>query len=147
MIKVVNIISDTNIGGAGKVILHFAQNYDKSKYEVSVVVPTGSALVEELRRTPVKVIEVDGLKDKSWDLKSLRKLIKILKAEKPDIVHTHASSTARLAAKFVKGAKIIYTRHCAYPVPDRIKKGVGHFIYKHVNEYFSDRIIAVRKCG
>ena len=28
MIKVVNIISDTNIGGAGKVIINFSRNFD-----------------------------------------------------------------------------------------------------------------------
>lgn len=143
MIKVVNIISDTNIGGAGKVLLHYAKNYDKTKYCVSVIVPKGSALVEELKNTSVQVMELDGLKDKSLDLKSLLKLIKVLKQEKPDIVHTHASSVARLAARFIKGTKIVYTRHCAYPVSNKIKKGPGHFLYKHVNEYFSDRIIAV----
>lgn len=143
MIKVLNVISDTNIGGAGKVILQFAKSYDKSKYEVGVVVPKGSALIEELKNTSVKIIEIDGLKDKSWDLKSLFKMIKVLKKEKPDIVHTHASSTARLAARFMRNVKIVYTRHCAYPVSNRIKKGIGHFLYKHINEFFADRIIAV----
>lgn len=143
MIKVMNIISDTNIGGAGKCIINFSRNYDSKKYEIVVVLPKGSDLVKELKDTSVKVIEVDGIKDKSFDLKSLFKFIKIIKAEKPDIVHTHASSVARMAARMVRGTKIIYTRHCAYPVSDKIKKGIGRFIYKNVNEYFSDRIIAV----
>ena len=51
-----------------------------------------------------------------------KKLKKIIKQEKPDIVHTHASSIARLAARMVKGTRVIYTRHCAYPVSERIKK-------------------------
>ena len=57
MIKVVNVISDTNIGGAGKCVINFARNYDQKKYDVSVVVPKGSALIGELEKTPVKIIE------------------------------------------------------------------------------------------
>lgn len=143
MIKVVNVISDTNIGGAGKCVINFAKNYDQKKYEVSVIVPKGSDLVNELKQTTVKIIEIDGIKDKSFDIKALFKLIKILKAEEPDIVHTHATSIARIAAKFVDGARIIYTRHCAFPVSSRIKKGIGKILYKNINEFFADRIIAV----
>lgn len=143
MIKVVNVISDTNIGGAGKCVINFARNYDQKKYDVSVVVPKGSALIGELEKTPVKIIEIDGIKDKSLDIKALFKLIKILKTEEPDIVHTHATSIARVAAKFVDGARIIYTRHCAYPVSNRIKKGLGKVLYKNINELLADRIIAV----
>lgn len=143
MIKVMNIISDTNIGGAGKCIINFSKNFDSKEFEIIVVLPKGSALVKELQGTKVKVIEIDGLKDKSLDLKSYFKLRKIIKAEKPDIVHTHASSIARIAARFVKGTRVIYTRHCAYPVSEKIKKGIGRFLYKNINEYFSDRIIAV----
>lgn len=143
MIKVVNIISDTNIGGAGKCVINFCKNYNKKEFEIVVILPKGSALIEELKKSSAKLIEIDGLKDKSFDIKSLFKLIKILRKEKPDIVHTHASSIARVAAKFVKDTKIIYTRHCAFPVSNRIKKGIGRFLYKNVNEIFSDRIIAV----
>lgn len=143
MIKIVNVISDTNIGGAGKCIINFCRNYDKKKYEIVVVLPKGSALVGELKNTGVKLIEIDGLKDKSLDFGSLMKLIKVLREERPDIVHTHASSVARIAAKFVHGTKIIYTRHSAFPVSDKIKKGIGRFLYKNVNEFFADEIIAV----
>lgn len=143
MIKVINVISDMNIGGAGKCLIYFAQNFDREKFDVSVILPKGSALVDELKNTPMRVIEIDGLKDKSWDFKSLWKLIKIFKKEKPDIVHTHASFTARLAARLFKSIKIVYTRHCAYPVSNRIKKGIGHYFYKFMNEFYADRIIAV----
>ena len=147
MIKVVNVISDTNIGGAGKCIINFCKNYNKKKFEIVVVLPKGSALVEELKSTGVKIIEIDGLKDKSWDFASLFKLIKVLREEKPDIVHTHASSTARLAAKFVKDTKVVFTRHSVFPVNPKIKKGFGRFIYKNTNELLSDRIIAVAEAA
>lgn len=147
MIKVLNIISDLNVGGAGKCVINFCKNYNKKKFEIVVVVPEGSELVPELKKTSARVIEVDGLKNKSLDIKSFFKLRKIIKEEKPDIVHTHASSIAKLAARFVRGTKVIYTRHSVFPVSDRIKYGVGRWAYKTVNEFTSDRIIAVAEAA
>ena len=147
MIKVLNIISDSNIGGAGKCVIYFCRSYNKKEFNVSVVVPRGSELINELKKTNVKIIEVDGLKDKSLDIKAFFKLRKIIKNEKPDIVHTHASFIARLAARFVKGTKIIYTRHSVFPVSNMIKYGLGRCINKFANEFTSDRIIAVAEAA
>ncbi|MBQ9267878.1 MAG: DUF4330 family protein [Clostridia bacterium] len=147
VIKVLNIISDLNIGGAGKCVINFCKNFDRKEFEIVVVVPEGSQLVAELKKTKVKVIEVNGLKNKSLDVKSFFELLKVIRAEKPDIVHTHASSIARLAARFVKGTKIIYTRHSVFPVSEKIKDGVGRWAYKTSNEFLADRIIAVAEAA
>lgn len=147
MIKVLNIISDSNIGGAGKCVINFCKSYDKSKFQISVVVPKNSELINELKKTSVKIIEVDGLKDKSLDFKAFFKLRKIIKEEKPHIVHTHASSIARLAAKTVNGVKVVYTRHSVFPVSDKIKSGIGRFFYKYSNEFTTDKIIAVAEAA
>ncbi len=143
MIKIINVISDTNIGGAGKCLINFCKNFDRTKFEVGVILPEGSKLIKELEKTGVKIIEIDGLKDKSWDFKSLFKLIKILRKEEPDIVHTHSSVTARVAAKFVKDCKVVFTRHSVSPVSNLAKSVPGKFVCKFINETFSDRIIAV----
>ena len=147
MIKVVNVISDTNIGGAGKCLINFCANYNREKFDVSVVLPQGSELVDKLKRTGVKLIELDGLKDKSWDIKALFSLIKILKNEAPDVVHTHSSITARLAARFIKDCKIVFTRHSVFPVSKWVKNIPGKWIYKIINETLSDRIIAVAEAA
>lgn len=147
MIKIVNVISDTNIGGAGKCLINFCKNFDQQKFDISIILPKESKLIEKLKDTKVKIIELDGLKDKSWDLPSLFKLIKILKEEAPDIVHTHSSLTARLAAKFVKDCKIVFTRHSVFPVSPLIKNAPGRWINKWINETLSDRIIAVAEAA
>lgn len=143
MIKIVNVISDTNIGGAGKCLINFCENYNKKDFEICVILPKNSKLISKLKPTGVKIIEIDGLKDKSWDFKSLFTLVKILKEEAPDIVHTHSSVTARVAAKFVKDCKVVFTRHSVFPVSNWIKSLPGRWIYKGLNELLSDRIIAV----
>ena len=48
MIRVLNIISDTNIGGAGRVILNYLRYTDKSKFETLVAIPKGSLLKKAL---------------------------------------------------------------------------------------------------
>ena len=123
MIKVVNVISDANIGGAGKCILTFLKHYDKKKFDVTVVVPSKSLLIPEIKALGEKYIEVDGICNKSLDLKSIKALRKVFADIKPDIVHAHAAMSARIAAKFSK-AKIIYTRHSVFEPSKTISSAV-----------------------
>lgn len=142
MIKILNIISDTNIGGAGRYIINFLKYYDRSRYEVKLVLPYNSLLKPEIEKLDTEVIEADGLAEKSFSWKAVKSLRRIIKEEKPDIVHTHGALSGRVAAKGT-GAKIVFTRHSAFPVPDRIRKQPGRFINKTLNEMLADRIIAV----
>ena len=50
MIRVLNIISDTNIGGAGRVILNYLRYADRDKFETLVAIPRGSLLSPCWRR-------------------------------------------------------------------------------------------------
>ena len=81
MLKILNIISDSNIGGAGRCLFNFLKYYDRKKFAVKVVVPKGSLLKPEIEKLKTKVIEVDGIADKSFDYKAIRKLNKIIKKE------------------------------------------------------------------
>ncbi len=142
MIKVLNVISDTNVGGAGRVILNYLKYCDRKNFDISVVMPKGSLLKERVERFGVKVYEIDGMADKSLDFGAIGRLKTVIKKENPDIVHTHGSMSGRIAGRQC-GKKVIYTRHSAFPVSPRIKKGIGRFINKTVNEHYADRIIAV----
>lgn len=53
-IKILNIISDTNIGGAGKCIITYCKNMNTEKFDVSVVMPKGSLLKPEIEATRSK---------------------------------------------------------------------------------------------
>ena len=78
MIKVLNIISDSNIGGAGRCVLTFLKYFDRSRFQVRVVVPTGSLLIPEINRLGIKTIETDGIAEKSLSLEGIKKLKKII---------------------------------------------------------------------
>lgn len=146
MKKIIEVSSDTNIGGAGKCLLTLLSEYDRSKYEMKVILPKNSLLKPHIEVLGVEIIEVDGISDKSLDLKCIGKIYKIFKKEKPDLVHTHASMSARVAAKFA-GAKVVYTRHSVFPPAKAISEGIGKKINGFINNFFSDGIIAVAEAA
>ncbi len=141
-IKVLNIISDTNIGGAGKCIVTYCNNYNREKYEIFVVMPKDSLLKTELQKTGVEIIEIDGLKDKSFEISAIKKIEKIIKDVKPDIVHTHASLSARIAARKCGINKIVYTRHCDFPISKVYRFKLVRLLNGYLNEKLADKIIA-----
>ncbi len=142
MTKVLNIISDTNIGGAGRVLLNYAKYRDRKNYDVSVALPKNSMLADPLRKLDVTIYEIDGMADKSYDKEAVGRLKALIKEVDPDIVHTHGALSGRIAAKAC-GKKIVYTRHCAFPVKSCMKHGPGRWANKLINEHYADRIIAV----
>lgn len=146
MKKIIEVSSDSNIGGAGKCIITYLENYDKSKYEVKVLLPTGSLLIPDLKKMGIDIIEVPEIADKSLDLKAISALKNIFKQEKPDLIHAHASMSARIAAK-LSGTKVVYTRHSVFEPSPKISKGIGKAINGMVNNFFSDGIIAVAEAA
>ena len=145
-IKVVEVSSDSNIGGAGKCILTFLKTFDREKFDVSVILPRNSLLKPEVEKYRVKVFEADNLAEKSLSLSAISGLKRLFKRLKPDVVHTHASMSARIAAKRC-GIKIVYTRHSVFPPPASISKGIGKAINGFVNNHTADRIIAVAEAA
>ena len=142
MIKVLNIISDTNIGGAGRVIENYLACRDSDRFDVSVALPSGSLLIPKLKPFGIHIYEVDAMRDRSFDMKAVKKLVEVIKREDPDIVHTHGAFSGRIAGKRC-GKHVVVTRHSAFPLSERTKKFPFRQIYKYLNERYADRIIAV----
>ena len=142
MIRVLNIISDTNIGGAGRVLLNYMNRADREHFDVSVAMPRGSLLKAPLEELGTTVYEVDGLADRSYHKDDVKELVKLIDRVKPDIVHTHGALSGRIAGRRC-GRVVIYTRHSAFPVPAKLKYPPGRWVNKFINEYYSDHIIAV----
>ena len=146
MIKVIEVSTDTNIGGAGRVLLILLKELDRTKFNVSVILPENSLLKSEIEKLGIKITEVPGIADKSLDFSSIKTLKEVFDKEKPDIVHTHASMSARIAAR-LSGCKVVYTRHSVFPPAKSISRGIGKVINGMVNNFFSDRIIAVAQAA
>ena len=134
-IKVMQVISDSNIGGAGKVLLNMLECFDKNKIDCKIIIPNGSRLKDFIKDLGYDIIEINNLGESSFDYELIKIFISIFKCERPDIIHTHASLSARIAAKIL-GIKIIYTRHW-------LGGEKTNFLLKLINNYFCDAAIAV----
>lgn len=141
-IRVLNIISDTNIGGAGRCLLNYLKYCDRERYEIAVLLPAGSQLKPAVEKLGAVVLEADIEGDRSFDLKAIPLLRRMVAAAEPDVIHTHGSMSGRIAARN-SSARLIYTRHSAFPVPESLKHGPKHWANRLVSEIYADRIISV----
>ncbi|MCI9671022.1 MAG: glycosyltransferase family 4 protein [Lawsonibacter sp.] len=142
MIKVLNIISDTNIGGAGRVILNYLRYTHRDRFETWIALPRGSLLKAPLEEAGGRVLEVDGIADRSYHREDVKTLRALMEVQRPHIVHTHGCLSGRIAAKKCH-IPVVYSRHSAFPVPAKLKYPPGRWVNKLVNEHYADRIIAV----
>ena len=132
MIRILNIISDTNIGGAGRVILNYLRYADRNKFETLVAIPRGSLLKPLLEEAEVTVYEVDGMADCSYASQDVKALQALIRRVKPDLVHTHGALSGRIAAKRCH-VPVVYSRHSAFPVPAKLKYPPGRWVNKLLN--------------
>ncbi len=143
MKKILHIISDSNIGGAGRYLLTYLENCDTTKYDVGVVIPTDSKLREEIEKLGFAYYEVDNLAEKSFDVKCVKSLKSLFKLIKPDIIHAHACLSARIAGKLCSIKAIFYTRHSVFPQSKKLTNPVGKTINGIIGGGLCDGIIAV----
>ena len=142
MIRVLNIISDTNIGGAGRVLINYLRYSDRRQFETWAAVPRGSLLKAPLEEAGARVLEADGIADRSYRREDVGVLRRLIAQAEPDLVHTHGCLSGRIAAKRCK-VPVVYSRHSAFPVPAKLRYPPGRWVNKLVNEHYADHIIAV----
>ncbi|HOL66830.1 MAG TPA: glycosyltransferase [bacterium] len=108
--RVYYIIGTLEIGGAEKQLLKLCQGLDKKKFLPGVIVlRSGGALKKDFLKSGVEVLEAG--KRFKVDVFFFLRLVRILKKEKPDIVHTFmftANTWGRLAA-LLAGVPIIFS--------------------------------------
>ena len=142
MTRVLDLISDTNIGGAGRVLLNYLKYADTARFETLAAVPRGSLLKAPLEEAGARVYEVDAMADRSYDRGDVGVLKDLIAQIRPDLVHTHGCLSGRVAAKRLR-VPVVYSRHSAFPVPAKLRYPPGRWVNKWVNEHYADRIIAV----
>lgn len=111
--KILYVISDRNIGGAGIQLLNILRHLDRREFRVTVALPFRSRLRARLiaMRVPVRELEC---RCEELSPRAVCEMLSVIRAERPDIVHTNAAVAARIAARLC-GRRVVFTRHCAYP--------------------------------
>ena len=132
--RVLHVISDENIGGAGVLLCTLLRHFDRDRVESFVALPRGSALCERIEAMNFPILALDHPCDR-LSLASVREISSIIRKEKIELVHANAALCARIAAKRC-GVPVVHTRHCCF-APTRWQKMLGV-----CNRALSDCVIA-----
>jgi glycosyltransferase involved in cell wall biosynthesis len=140
MKKVIHVLTDTNIGGAGRYLFNLISGWSHSRYELIVVCPGGGELERQLRKMGVNLYTVNG-GESSFKVEHVKTLCEIISKQKADIVHTHASLSGRIAGKLL-GSKVVITRHGI----SRVNKGlIGRNMTRFISRVLTDKMIAISR--
>lgn len=140
MRKIIQVLTDTNIGGAGRYLINMISSWDGGRYDLTVVCPEGGELERQLINKGVNLYTVKG-GENSLTKEHITALCQIISKEKADIVHTHASLSGRIAGKILR-RKVVLTRHGMSPINSSI---IVRGATKLVSCLLTDRIIAVSR--
>lgn len=143
MIRVLEAISDTNIGGAGRLLLARLEESDRARFDEIVILPKASKLCPHLDALGVKYIEIDGCGDRSLDIFAIPKLYRELRHVRPQILNSHACLSARIAGRLAGVPVVIQTRHSSFPIGKFYDNRVVRAAVRSASRIFTDRIIAV----
>lgn len=140
--RVVEVISDSNIGGAG-VLLCNRLKHKSEDIKTVVILPEGSRLLPRLRALGVPVVQMKRCRDRSLDPLAIPELTAILSALKPDIVNSHGCASARIASK-LSGARVsLYTRHCCFSLKRIYEQRLIRWLIAFTSKLMCDAVIAV----
>lgn len=151
MIKVCHIITKLELGGAQRNTLFTVQNLDRDKYDAFLIAGAGGILDSEAENN-IKIYNVRSLIRRISplsDFKALISVYRILKLEKPDVVHTHSSKAGiigRIAAKLAGIKVIIHTIH-GFGFNDTQPFYIK-YLYIYLEKFcalFTDMLVAVAK--
>lgn len=141
MIKVLHILSDSNIGGAGIYVSNLIKSFDRERFEMSVLLPQGSKAVRMMEGQNISITEADIAPDKSLDLHSISVLRRYIKQSGCDIIHAHGSASARIACKGI--CKSVFTKHTLSVRGSGLRGAADRLMYRMTGGY----AIAVSKAA
>lgn len=112
MIKVLHVISDTGIGGAGVLLTNLLRHANTALFSYCVALPKSSKLTSRFEALGIRTIPLEGLADRSADPAAIPALLSLLRRERPDVLHTHAVLSARVAGLLGGVPVRVNTKHC-----------------------------------
>jgi len=115
--KTLYIITKSNWGGAQKYVFDLASHLQEVGEEVVVAFGGNGILAERLKEKNIRTLEITDLErdvDLRKEIKVFREIYKILKIEKPDIIHLNSSKIGAIGSLLGRVAgikKIVFTAH------------------------------------
>ncbi len=115
--KILYIITKGNWGGAQRYIFDLATSFSRPTDEVGVAVGEGNELKDRLQSAGIHVIPLPGVEREIalWnDFTTLGGLVRLLRKERPDVVHLNSAKIGglgALASRLARVPRIIFTAH------------------------------------
>jgi len=115
--KILFLITKSNWGGAQRYVHDLAINLPREQYKCVVAAGGDGEMIGKLEASGIRVIKISGLqRDISFrkEIQSSREILKILKSERPDVLHINSSKAGAIGAvlgRWSKIPKIIFTAH------------------------------------
>lgn len=138
--KVLHVISDSNIGGAGVLLCNLLTTFDKEAVESTVALPCGSKLAPRFLKMGIPVLYLSEDCDRASP-NSIWELLRIIRRSHADIVHTNAALSARVAARLCR-VPVVHTRHCYFPPTGLLSNNFVRRAAGLCNRMLSDYVIA-----
>ena len=142
--RVLHVISDENIGGAG-VLLSTLLSHFAPHVKSYVALPRGSALIERLDAEGLVICELEQACDRA-SVRSVREIARLIREHEIEIVHANAALAARLAGR-ICGVPVVHTRHCCYPPSGAWRLAPIRWIGGLGNRMLSSRVIATAEAA
>lgn len=138
--RVLHVISDENIGGAGVLLANLLHHFDASRVESVVALPRGSRLRERLEGSGIEICELQHPCDRLSPV-SVQELMRLIRQKQIELVHANAALAARIAGRCC-GVRVVHTRHCCYPPAGVWTSAAARRLGGAWNCALSDRVIA-----
>lgn len=115
--KVILAITKSNFGGAQRYVFDIASKLDKNKFDITVLFGNRELLKQKLEESGIRTITIDklGRDIRIFDeISVFISLLKILRSEKPDVLHVNSSKIGglgALAGRMTGVRNVIFTVH------------------------------------
>src|SRR5699024_80393 len=124
--KVIHLTGHLGIGGAEKLILDYALNIDRKRFEIIIITTgkkRGSLIEEKLCKEGIKVYHLGDLVEFPYTKNIIKRLYnkyikyklfnKIIRKESPDIIHSHLYVNRFILFSIINkyNIKLFYTVH------------------------------------
>ena len=149
--RVMIAVTQSNFGGAQRYVYDLATGLPRDRFDVVVAAGGNGPLFAKLENAQIRTIHIDALKRhvSLWnDIRACRALYRLLKKERPHIVHTNSSKMGALGAIAARaaGIPIVFTAHgWEFNAPRPILKRTIIRALSVLTVLLSDQTIAVSR--
>ncbi len=143
--RVLHVISDENIGGAGVLLLNLLRHFDKARVQSAVALPRGSALEARVACLGIPTVPLTFPCDRLHPA-AVRELCGVIRKGRYALIHANAALAARVAARLCR-VPVVHTRHCCFPPRGVWKSRAVRAVGGVCNRALSDRVIATAEAA